>query len=233
MPKQLHPTPPLADLAGSEIYTTHFHERRILRSTVIVLAAITLVLAFSVVRLADRPLTYRYIRIDDAGRATAITYNDLDYSPREGEIRTFLTDWATFRYSMLRTSVAKNYPRNYYFIQDSLASRLILRDTAERTIAKVSTGELPESEAQINNVTFTSLGREQIGHTPIFSGAAIIDLYKLFGGVPQHREHWTVSVTFYLNPDEISKKSARFPQWEIINPLGLVITDFHEARATA
>jgi type IV secretion system protein VirB5 len=222
---------PIADLAGSEIYTTHFHERRILRSTVIVLAAVTAALTFSVVRLANRPLVYRYIRIDDAGRATAITYNDLDYSPREAEIRTFLTDWASLRYSMLRISVAKTYPRNYYFIQDSLASRLMQRDTADRTIARVSAGEGPEYEAQVNNVTFTSLGHEQIGRTPIYSGSAMIDLYKLFGGLPQRREHWTVSVTFYLNPDEISKKSARFPQWEIINPLGLIITDFHEARA--
>jgi len=223
----------IADPIGCEIYTTHFQERRILRYTVLVLGAVTLFLGGSVVYLANRPLVYRYIRIDDAGRATAISYNDLDYSPREGEIRTFLTDWATFRYSMLRDSVAKTYPRNYYFLQDALAGKLMLRDTNERTIARLSTGEEPEHDAQINNVTFTSLGREQIGRTPIYTGSALIDLYKFYGGYPQRREHWTISVTFYLNPEEIAKKSARFPQFEVINPLGLIITDFHEARAAA
>jgi type IV secretion system protein VirB5 len=221
----------ISDFTGAEIYSTHFHERRILRSTVLVLAAVSLVLAGSVVHLATRPVIYRYIRIDETGRATPITYNDLDYSPREAEIRTFLTDWATFRYSMLRNSVAKTYPRNYYFLQDALAAKLMQLDTKDATLAKVITGGQEEHDAQINNVTFTALGREQIGRTPIYSGAALIDLFKIFNSYPQRREHWTVSVTFYLNPDEISKKSVRFPQFEVINPLGLIITDLHEARA--
>ena len=100
--------------------------------------------------------------IDEAGRATPIPYNDLDYSPREAEIRTFLTDWATFRYSMLRNSVTKTYPRNYYFLQDALASKLMQLDTKDATIAKVITGGAEEHDVQINNVTFTALGREQI-----------------------------------------------------------------------
>ena len=227
-----NPTPtPITDFTSSEVYSTHYHERRILRSTVFVLAAISLVLAGSLVHLANKPVIYRYIRIDEAGRATPIAYNDLDYSPREAEIRTFLTDWATFRYSMLHDSVAKTYPRNYYFLQDALASKLMQLDTKAATVAKVITRAEEEHDAQINNVTFTTLGREQIGRTPIYTGAALIDLFKVFNSYPQRREHWNVSVTFYLNPDEISKKSVRFPQFEVINPLGLIITDFHEARA--
>lgn len=224
---------PISDVTGSEIYTAHYHERRVLRTTVFVLASVTLMLGGSVIQLANRPIQSRYIRIDEAGRATAITYNDLDYSPREGEIRAFLTDWATFRYSMLRNTVAKTYPRNYYFLQDSLAGKLMVEDSADRTIAKVTTGQAEEHDAQINNVTFTSLGQERISRTAIYSGSAIIDLFKIFNGYPQRREHWTVSVTFYLAPDDISKKSARFPQYQVINPLGLIITDFHEARAAA
>jgi type IV secretion system protein VirB5 len=223
----------IADFTGSEIYSTHYHERRILRSTVFVLGALLLALGGAVVHLATRPVIYRYIRIDEAGRATPITDNDLDYSPREAEIRTFLTDWATFRYSMLRNSVAKTYARNYYFLQDGLAGKLMQLDSSTGTIAKVITGQAAENDVQVNNVTFTTLGREQIGRTPIYTGEAIIDIFKIFNSYPQRREHWTVSVTFYLNPDEISKKSVRFPQFEVINPLGLIITDFHEARATA
>jgi type IV secretion system protein VirB5 len=223
----------ITDVTGSEIYTAHYHERRVLRTAVYVLVAVTLMLGGSVIQLANRPVKHRYIRIDDVGRATAITYNDLDYSPREGEIRTFLTDWAMFRYSMLRNTVAKTYPRNYYFLQDSLAGKLMAQDTADRTVAKLTTGQAEEHDAQINNVTFTSLGQERINRAAIYSGSALIDLFKIYNGYPQRREHWTVSVTFYLAPDEISKKSARFPQYQVINPLGLIITDFHEARAAA
>ena len=50
-----------------------------------VIAALTVALLSSigiVAFLANRKLVYRYVRIDDVGRATAIAYNDLSYSPR-------------------------------------------------------------------------------------------------------------------------------------------------------
>ena len=56
------------------------------------------------------------------GRAQAIQYSDLNYSPREGEVRTYLTDWANYRYTVNRDTIAKKYPLNYYFL--SQASRL-------------------------------------------------------------------------------------------------------------
>jgi hypothetical protein len=52
--------------------------------------------------LARRPIANRHIRIDEMGRAQAIQYSDLNYSPREGEVRTYLTDWANYRYTINR-----------------------------------------------------------------------------------------------------------------------------------
>ena len=66
--------------------------------------------------LARRPIANRYIRIDEMGRAQAIQYSDLNYSPREGEVRTYLTDWANYRYTINRDMIAKKYPLNYYFL---------------------------------------------------------------------------------------------------------------------
>jgi type IV secretion system protein VirB5 len=69
--------------------------------------------------LALRPIANRYIRIDEMGRAQAIQYSDLNYSPREGEVRTYLTDWANYRYTvtsscgspaLLRISVKRPKP---------------------------------------------------------------------------------------------------------------------------
>ena len=57
--------------------------------------------------LARRPIANRYIRIDEMGRAQAIQYSDLNYSPREGEVRTYLTDWANYRYTINRDVIAK------------------------------------------------------------------------------------------------------------------------------
>ncbi len=39
-----------------------------------------------------------------------------------------------------------------------------------------------------------------------------------------------VSVTYYLNPAQVSLAAQTFPQFETINPLGLTITEFHENR---
>ena len=228
----IDPAKPPLDITGTEVYTSHYTERRVLRLATSVLGVIAAVQTAAIVHLANKPPVTHYVRINEISRATAITYNDLTYTPREGEIRTFLTDWASYRYTMLRDSVAKNYHRNYYFIQDHLATQLMAADVKERTIAKVIAGRTDENDVQINNVTFTALGKERINNVPLYTGGAIIDLYKIFPTTqPPRREHWAVSVTFYLNPDEVSKRSANFPQFETINPLGIVITDFHEARA--
>jgi type IV secretion system protein VirB5 len=39
-----------------------------------------------------------------------------------------------------------------------------------------------------------------------------------------------LSVTYYLNPKQVSDQAHIFPQFETINPLGLTITEFHENR---
>ena len=84
----------LTDEIGNEVYASHYSERRLSRfiigtETVLLLGAFGLIFS-----LAHRPIANRYIRIDEMGRAQAIAYSDLNYSPREGEVRTYLTDWA-------------------------------------------------------------------------------------------------------------------------------------------
>ncbi len=106
----------LADEIGNEVYASHYAERKMSR---FIISAETLLLLGSfglTVSLAHRPIANRYIRIDEMGRAQAIAYTDLNYSPREGEVRTYLTDWANYRYTINRETIAKKYPLNYYFL---------------------------------------------------------------------------------------------------------------------
>ncbi len=102
----------LADEIGNEVYASHYSERKAYRliigcGTVLLLGSMGLNLS-----LARRPIANRYIRIDEMGRAQAIQYSDLNYSPREGEVRTYLTDWANYRYTITRDTIAKKYPLN-------------------------------------------------------------------------------------------------------------------------
>jgi type IV secretion system protein VirB5 len=45
-------------------------------------------------------------------------------------------------------------------------------------------------------------------------------------------EHWLLSITYYLNPKQVSDQARVYPQYEFINPLGLTITEFHENRVS-
>src|ERR1700744_3401018 len=100
----------LSDQIGNEVYASHYAERKAYRfvigcGTVILVGSLWMNFA-----LAYRPIANRYIRLDEMGRAQAIAYSDLNYSPREGEVRTYLTDWANYRFTINRETVGTKYP---------------------------------------------------------------------------------------------------------------------------
>ncbi|MDE3104863.1 MAG: hypothetical protein KGK08_06785 [Acidobacteriota bacterium] len=201
---------------------------------VILAESVLLLAAFGViVTLARRPVPSRYVRIDEVGRATAIQYSDLAYSPREGEVRTYLTDWANDRYTLNRATMSKQYPMSYYFLSASLASQYMAEDNAAHLATQVLNNQVESSEAEVESVTITSMGQETVKGVTIARGTALINLTKVFAPRDSHqprRERWVISVTYYLNPAQVSTAAQTFPQFETINPLGLTITEFHENR---
>ena len=95
----------LTDQIGNEVYASHYAERKAYR---LIVACGTALLCGSMwlnLSLARRPVVNRYVRIDEMGRAQAIQYSDLNYSPREGEVRTYLNDWTNYRYTSLRCPI--------------------------------------------------------------------------------------------------------------------------------
>src|ERR1700727_2803132 len=141
----------LADEIGNEVYASHYAERKTYRliigcGTVLLLGSMGLNLS-----LAWRPIANRYIRIDEMGRAQAIQYSDLNYSPREGEVRTYLTDWANYRYTINREVIAKKYPLNYYFLSQNLASQLMTEANQNRLVSQVIGGQIEQSDIEVKN----------------------------------------------------------------------------------
>jgi type IV secretion system protein VirB5 len=226
----------LADEVGNEVYSSHYAERKAYRfalgcGAVVLLASIGLN-----VSLAHRPILNRYIRIDEMGRAQAIAYTDLNYSPREGEVRTYLTDWANYRYTINRDTIAKKYPLNYYFLSQTLASQLMGEDNANHLVSQVAAGQVEQSEVDVKNVTITSMSEETVQGATMARGTALITLDKLFSARNSHEprtEHWVVTATYYLNPKQVTDQAKVFPQFETINPLGMTVTEFHENRLSA
>jgi type IV secretion system protein VirB5 len=185
--------------------------------------------------LAHRPIASRYIRIDEMGRAQAIQYTDLNYSPREGEVRTYITDWANYRYTINRETIAKKYPLNYYFLSQPLAAQLMVTDNQNHLVSQVVAGQVESSDVQVRNVTITSLSEEIVQGARVARGTALVNFDKLFSDHTSRQprtEHWLLSVTYYLNPKQVSDQAKIYPQYEFINPLGLTITEFHENRVS-
>jgi type IV secretion system protein VirB5 len=223
----------LTDEIGNEVYASHYAERKMSRfvigaETALLLGAFALIFS-----LAHRPIANRYIRIDEMGRAQAIAYTDLNYSPREGEVRTYLTDWANYRFTINRETIGKKYPLNYYFLSQTLASQLMGQDNENHLISQVVGGQIEQSDVEVKNVTITSMSEETVQAATIARGTALVTIDKLYSqrnSREPRTEHWLLSVTYYLNPKQVSDQAHIFPQFETINPLGLTITEFHENR---
>ncbi len=166
----------LVDCIGNEVYSSHYAERKAYRfiivcETIVLLGSLGMNLS-----LARRPVANRYIRIDEMGRAQAIQYSDLNYSPREGEVRTYLTDWANYRYTVNRDVIAKKYPLNYYFLSQALASHVMAADNAHHLVSQVMAGQIEASDVQVQNVTITSMFEEMVQGTRRARGPALLPL---------------------------------------------------------
>lgn len=224
-----------ADKIANQVYSAHYSERSMAKIAIGALAGLSLVLGGGLVIVSHRPAITRYVRIDDAGRAQAIQYSDLNYSPREGEIRTYLTDWTGYRHTINRETMAKKYPMNYYFLSTQLAAQLIGQDNRDHLITQVTSGQIEQSEVQVNNVTITSMTQEKIADAIVSRGTALETFDLIYSARTSNKprtEHWMASVTYYLNPAQVSDQAKTNPQYETINPLGLTITEFHENRVS-
>jgi type IV secretion system protein VirB5 len=223
----------LTDEIANEKYVGFYSERRLSRIVITVGSALLLGSFGVIVALSHRPIQNRYIRIDEMGKATAIQYSDLAYSPREGEVRTYLTDWANYRYTINRETISKKYPMNYYFLSTQLANQYMGEDNAAHLVSQVLANQIEQSDVEVDGVTITSMSQETVKDTPIARGTALVNITKIYS--PRYsrqprKEHWVLSVTYYLNPAQVSLAAQTFPQFETINPLGMTITEFHENR---
>jgi type IV secretion system protein VirB5 len=225
----------LVDQIGNEVYSSHYSERKAYRFVIGCGAALLCGSMWLNLSLAHRPIANRYIRIDEMGRAQAIQYSDLNYSPREGEVRTYLTDWVNYRFTINREVIAKKYPLNYYFLSQPLAAQLMASDNDTHLVSQVTGGQVEPSDVQVRNVTITSMSEETVQGVRVARGTALITLDKLYSERTSHQprtEHWLLSATYYLNPKQVSDQAKIFPQYEFINPLGLTLTEFHENRVS-
>ena len=84
-------------------------------------------------RRAERPRTSArsehvkplVIRIDEVGRASAVNYASLTYTPQAPELKYFLIQFVTKHYSRMRATVRQQYAESLYFLDGRLADATI------------------------------------------------------------------------------------------------------------
>ena len=216
------------DHTGNAAYAARFEYVTALRAI-----AITFFLLFAASAALNlwqmrRPPFVMVTRVDDAGRAQAITYRSNEYTPREAEIVSGLNEWAIDRFRLIKAVVDTNFKANYYFLDSRLTRELTGGDAD--VVASVTAGKMPEQDVQINSIRFRSFETKKDLHGVVGSGECVIDMYKTYNVTGQTREHWLLTLRYLVNPTAAAERSHRDPAFQLVNPLGLTITWFHEDR---
>jgi len=221
--------------ADYEMYRVFHRENRMLRWGCGVLGLCLAASAGSAYMLSHRKPIILITRVSEIGQAQAIKYTSTEYTPSDADVRSGLYSWAKLRYTMNRATAGRDYMHNYYFLDEKLSGKEMEKDRASQKIAKILAGQGTVNELTINSVQIQSLGTTKRPDGTIAEGNAVIDLVKIFPGTGNEakQERWTVSVNFTMNPEMAASRYAEDPTFQMVNPLGLTITFFHEDRAAA
>lgn len=221
-----HQAPPIVDARRRyvELYGSALVMTTYLRIAVVCLAVIGVGLVALNVRTVwtyehVRPLV---IRIDDVGRAQAVHYDALTYTPQgqAPELKYFLTQFVTKHFARMRATVKAQYGESLYFLSAELADGTIAQDERTGTIEAFLTSTADEIDIHVKNVALEALS------TSPYTG--IVDFEKVYYAVgtrhERARDTYVARLTFVLR-DELP--NALIP----INPLGLTITHFRVDQA--
>jgi len=161
---------------------------------------------------AFKPLV---IRIDDVGRAQAVQYDALTYTPvgQAPELKYFLIQFVTKHYGRIRATVKQQYSESLYFLDAVLAEATMASDSQDQAIEQFLSGAGDEIEIEVRNVTLEAID------SPPYTASVDFDRVVYTAGTRRERRRETAvaRVTFVLR-DEIP--NAIIP----VNPLGLAIT---------
>ena len=202
---------------GSVLVTSNYLKIAVLALSVLNVALIVLNIKTYHAFNHLKPLV---IRINDVGWAEAVTYDSLQYQPREAEIKYFLMDFVQRHYSRMRATVRENYARSLYFLDGDLADQIIEANQRTSAIEGFLAGSDSEIEVQVHNISIEDL------RTPPYK--AVVDFEKIYyapgARQPVRREKFVANFVFVIKD---TVPNAMIP----VNPLGLTITYFREDQA--
>jgi len=184
------------------------------------LVALTLAILDVTTYQAFHHLQPLVIRINELGRAEAVTYGSLDYHPQEAEIKYFLMGFVHDYYGRMRATVKEAYPRSLYFLDGRLADAAMEAAKKTKGIETFLNGASEETDIEVRNVSV-----EDLRQAPY---KAAVEFEKVFYAVADHRElrreRYVAHCVFVVKQPV---PNALVP----VNPLGLTLTYFREDQA--
>ena len=160
------------------------------------------------------------IRINEVGRAQAVTYGSLEYQPQEAEIKYFLVQFVQSYYGRMRATLQESYPRALYFLDGRLADAIIEANKKVKVIETFLASGNDEVDIDVKNVAIEDLRKAPY--------KATVEFEKVFFARADYketrRERYIANFVFTIKQPVAN---ALIP----VNPLGITITYFRQDQA--
>jgi type IV secretory pathway TrbF-like protein len=165
-----------------------------------------------------RPLV---VRIDQLGRAEALSYSTFEYKPQDVEAKYFLSQFCSLYYRRNRYTIQNDFAKALYFLDGRLANS-ILDAYKKNDIIKafLTNSSLPELDIEVKNVALEGM------QAPPYR--ARVDFDMVYYSAADHSEmKRTLHTANFVFVFKTNVPNELIP----INPLGLAITYFREDEA--
>jgi len=219
--------PPINDYAAAKRQYVELHGSTSVMNTylkITVLAEAVVCVALAVLNVATYARFHRIqplvIRINELGRAEAVTYGSLEYHPQEAEIKYFLTQFVHDYYGRVRATVRDAYPRSLYFLDGRLADAAMDNAKRSKVIETFLAAGSDDIDIEVKNVAV-----EDLRQAPY---KAAVEFEKVYYAASDHHEvrrsRYVAHCVFVVKQPV---PNALIP----VNPLGLTVTYFREDQA--
>jgi len=163
-----------------------------------------------------RPLV---IRIDEVGRAEAVSYDASTYQPEPPELRYFLTQFVVKHFSRLRATVQREYPESLLFLDPTLADATIAHNDQSRVLETFLTNpSADEVDIVVQNVSLSELTK------PPYKASVSFQKVLYTPGTRHERTRQIAQIDFVIR-DHVPNEFVR------VNPLGLQVSYFRVDQA--
>lgn len=191
-----------------------------LKLTIAALVLICLALVVTQIRTAKTIAEFKplVIRIDQIGRAEVVRYDDMTYTPREAEIKYFLSQFVRLYYSRNRTNLASNFRASLVFLEPQLADSIVAAWTNQKVVEQYVQSNMGDVDIAIKGVSISNLQESPY--------QASVDYEQIYYASRERTEtrrvlykaHFTFRFETGVLPTAVLAQ----------NPLGLVIQHFRE-----